>query len=68
MIPQFEKNSPEFLYVYKDGKAIRHKISTGYVSPDFIEIHDGVQEGDQIIVPLSGYNKFKNSNEITVKE
>lgn len=68
MIPQFEKGSPDYLYVYKDGSAIRHKISTGYVSPDYIEIHDGVQEGDQIIVPLSGYSKFKNSNEITVKE
>ncbi|HWS00240.1 MAG TPA: efflux RND transporter periplasmic adaptor subunit [Prolixibacteraceae bacterium] len=67
-IPQFEKGKPEYLYVYKDGKAIKNRITTGYVSPDYIEIIEGVKEGDQIILPLSGYHQFKNLEEITVNE
>jgi HlyD family secretion protein len=67
-IPQFEKGKPEYLYVYKEGKAIRSRISTGYTSADYIEIIDGVKEGDQIIVPLSGYHQMKNANEVAVKE
>ncbi|MCX6222027.1 MAG: efflux RND transporter periplasmic adaptor subunit [Bacteroidia bacterium] len=66
-IPQFEKENPEFLYVYSDGKAIKHRISTGYRSPNYIEISDGVKEGDQIIVPLAGYNQLKSISEISVK-
>jgi HlyD family secretion protein len=67
-IPQFEKGKPDYLYVYKDGKAVKTRISTGFVSPDYIEINEGVKEGDQIIVPLAGYNQFKNLVEITVNE
>lgn len=67
-IPQFEKGKPEFLFVFKDGKALKHRISTGFVSPDFIEITDGVSENDQILVPLSGYNQLKSINEVVVKE
>ncbi len=66
-IPQFAKGSPEYLYVYSEGKAIKHRISTGYVSPSFIEIADGVKEGDQIIVPLAGIDLLKNVSEISVK-
>lgn len=67
-IPQFDKVKPEYLYVLKDGKAIRHRVDVGYVSPDYLEIHEGVNLGDQIIVPLSGYHQLKNIDEITVKE
>ncbi len=66
-ISQFEKGRPDFLYIYNDGKALRTRISTGYMSPDYIEISDGVKEGDKIIVPLAGYHQFKNFNEIVVK-
>src|SRR5665647_1381606 len=66
-IPQFEKGNPEYLYVYSDGKAIKHRISAGYTSPSYIEITDGVKEGDQIIVPLAGYHQLKNVSEVSVK-
>ena len=66
-VPQFDKGKPEYLYVFKDGLAIKSRISIGFVSPDYIEIQDGVKEGDQIIIPLSGYHLFKNSNEVTVR-
>lgn len=66
-IPQFEKGKPEFLYLFKDGLAIKSRVSIGVVSPDYIEILEGVKEGDQIIVPLSGYHQYKNSNEVTVR-
>ena len=67
-IPQFSKGKPEYLYIYKDGKAYKNRISTGYISPDYIEITDGVKEGDQIIMPLSGYQLLKNANEVAVKD
>ena len=67
-IPQFDKGKPEFLFIYKDGKALKNRISTGYTSADYIEITEGVKEGDQIIVPLAGYHQLKSSEEITVKE
>ncbi|HEY5509692.1 MAG TPA: efflux RND transporter periplasmic adaptor subunit [Prolixibacteraceae bacterium] len=67
-IPQFEKGKPEFLYVLKDGKAFKHRVTVGLVSPEIIEISDGVNLGDQIIVPLTGYNQLKNINEVIVKE
>ncbi len=67
-IPQFDKGKPEFLFVYKDGKALKNRIATGYTNTDYIEVTEGVKEGDQIIVPLAGYHQLKNSEEITVKE
>lgn len=67
-VPQFSKDKPEYLYIYKDGKAFKSRISAGYISPDFIEVTKGVKEGDQIIVPLSGYHLLKNVAEIAVKE
>lgn len=67
-IPQFEKGKPEYLFVYKEGKAFKHRVTTGFTSPEFVEIIDGVSEGDTIIVPNSGYHLFKNINEIAVKE
>jgi len=67
-IPQFGKGRPEYLFIYKDGKAIKNRISSGLISPDYIEINEGAKEGDQIIVPLSGYHQIKEFNEVAVKE
>ena len=67
-IPQFNKVKPEFLYVYRDGKAFKNRISAGYISQDYIEIIDGVKEGDQIIVPQAGYELLKSANEVVIKE
>ncbi len=67
-ISQFEKGKPEFLFVYKEGKAFKHQVTIGFLSPEYIEIIDGVNEGDQIIVPNSGYHQLKNIVEVAVKE
>ena len=66
--PQFNKGKPEYLYVYKDGKAIKNRVTTGFVSSDYIEIIEGVKEGDLIIVPLSGYHQSKYADNVTVNE
>ena len=66
-IPQFDKGKPEFLYILQDEKAVKTKVSVGYVSPDYIEINEGVKEGDLIVVPSAGYHQFKNLNEVAVK-
>jgi len=65
-IPEFEKQQIEALYLYKNGKAIRQKVRTGLIGPDYIEITSGLNEGDQIIVPKRGYSVFKNLNEVVI--
>jgi HlyD family secretion protein len=65
-IPEFGKEKIEVLYLYKNGKAIRQQVKTGFISPEFIEIISGVNGGDQIIVPKSGISKFKNFNEVVI--
>lgn len=67
-IPQFNKLKPEYLFIYREGKAFKNRISSGFISPDYIEINEGVKEGDQIIVPLSGYHQIKEFNEVNVNE
>ncbi|MCE1199475.1 MAG: efflux RND transporter periplasmic adaptor subunit [Marinilabiliales bacterium] len=67
-IPQFDKGKIEYLYLYKEGKAIKTKISTGIINPDQIEISSGVSEGDVIIVPMAGYHQMRNATEVTVIE
>lgn len=37
------------VYVVRDGKAVRTAITTGYVDGGFIEVRDGLAEGDRVV-------------------
>lgn len=51
--------------VTKDGKAHRRRIKTGLSNFDFMEIKEGLQPGETVIV--SDMSAFKNTTEITIK-
>ena len=37
------------MYTVRDGKAVRTVVETGYVDGDFIEVRDGLAEGDRVV-------------------
>lgn len=49
----------------KDGKAERRTVKIGLSNFDFVEIKEGVQLGEQVIV--SDMSKFKNAKELEIK-
>jgi membrane fusion protein (multidrug efflux system) len=37
------------VYVVRDGTAVRTSITTGYVDGGFIEVREGLAEGDRVV-------------------
>ncbi|MEN1929344.1 efflux RND transporter periplasmic adaptor subunit [Luteimonas sp. MJ250] len=44
-----EDDGEPAVFVVRDGKAVRTAITTGYVDGGFIEVRDGLAEGDRVI-------------------
>lgn len=44
-----EDDGEPAVYVVRDGKAVRTAITTGYVDGGFIEVRDGLAEGEQVV-------------------
>jgi HlyD family secretion protein len=63
--PAFKGASPMDVFVLNNGKAEKRSVHTGLSNFDFIELKDGIKEGD--IVITSDMSEFKNSKELTVK-
>jgi HlyD family secretion protein len=63
--PAFKGASPMDVFVLNNGKAEKRSVHTGLSNFDFIELKDGVKEGDVVIT--SDMSEFKNSKELTVK-
>lgn len=62
----FEKETPNVLYVLKNGEAIRREITTGIKNPDYIQILSGLQAGEKVIVPKHGISAFHNSSSVAI--
>ena len=62
----FEKETPNVLYVLKNGEAIRRNISTGFKNPDFIQVLSGLEAGEKIIIPKKGILAFRNSSSVAI--
>lgn len=54
------------VFVMKDGKAIRRKVKTGIEAPDRIQVLEGVDPGDHLIV--SGHKALKDGMNVLVVE
>jgi len=56
----------EYVFVYEDGKAILKKVSTGIQDNTFIEITEGLEVGDEVIIaPYRAVSKtLKNNDEV----
>ena len=48
-IALLEDEGETAVYVVRDGKAVRTVIATGYVDGGFIEVRDGLAEGDRVV-------------------
>jgi membrane fusion protein (multidrug efflux system) len=40
----------DYIWVVRDGKASRREVQLGIRTPGFIEVHEGVQAGEQVVV------------------
>ncbi|HTD42238.1 MAG TPA: HlyD family efflux transporter periplasmic adaptor subunit [Mucilaginibacter sp.] len=63
--PAFKGASPQDIFVLSNGKAEKRSVHTGLSNFDFVELKDGVKQGDLVIT--SDMTEFKNSKELTVK-
>lgn len=64
--PAFKGGSVQEIFILrKDGKAERRTVKIGLTSFDFVEITEGVQKGETVII--SDLSKYKNVNEIEIK-
>jgi len=42
--------SADYIWLVTDGKASRHEVTLGVRTPGFVEIKEGVEEGEQVVV------------------
>ena len=46
-----------FCYVIEDGLVTKRNITTGISSEDYVEITDGIKEGEEVIADLGDYTE-----------
>ncbi|CUH94983.1 putative membrane protein [Propionispora sp. 2/2-37] len=66
-IPQaavLQKQGLYYVFSVEEGKAVRHQVEIGDVTDDMIQIKDGLQAGDQVII--SGVNQMKDGQIVKV--
>lgn len=61
LLTQDEK---DFVYVYRDGKAFRRSVRKGTVKDDFVEILQGLNPQDQVIV--AGQGSLNDGNPVQI--
>jgi HlyD family secretion protein len=57
--------SQQDMYVVRQGVAQKVQVTKGLTNPDYVEIAEGLQPGDRVII--SGYEKMKNAASIKLK-
>lgn len=53
---QYRKEG-SFCYVIEDGLVTKRNITTGISSEDYVEITDGIKEGEEVIADLGDYTE-----------
>lgn len=61
-VNQDEKNR-EFVYVYKDNKAVKKYVETGYEGKDLVQIVNGIEDDDLII---NNSSSIKEDNQFVI--
>ncbi len=64
--PAFNRNKQQDIYVVRNDKAVKVKVSTGLIGTDFIEITSGLTPGDRIIT--SDVSSFRHRREVDFHE
>lgn len=63
--PFFQDTGGQWIYVVKDGRAVKRSITLGRQNPDHYEVLDGLEAGEQVIT--SRYDLFNNADEIILQ-
>lgn len=65
-VEENQEDIKEYVFLYKDGKAILTRVKTGIQDNTYIQITDGVEEGDEVITaPYRAVSKtLKNRDEV----
>ena len=53
------------LWVIEDGKAVKRSVKLGEGSYDYVEVLEGLEPGDQVII--SDMNKYRSKDNLKVK-
>ncbi len=61
---QGEVRKVNYLFVVKDSRAYRRKVSLGHESGQVVEVSEGVEEGDKVVV--RGLHQLNDGDRITV--
>lgn len=51
-------------FIVKDGKVLRKAVKTGYETDTYIEVIDGVAEGEEVVT--AGQASLKDDSTVTV--
>jgi HlyD family secretion protein len=63
--PAFTGKKKQYVYVLKDNKALRREVETGLSNFDFIEIKNGLEVGEKVI--LTDLNDYEHLEEISIQ-
>lgn len=63
--PAFKGSSPQEVFVLSGNKAIRKSIHTGLSNFDYVELLDGVNPGDSVII--SDMSDYKNMQSVSIQ-
>lgn len=63
--PFFQDTGGQWIYVVKDGRAVKRAITLGRQNPDHYEVLDGLEAGEQVIT--SRYDLFNNADEVVLE-
>ncbi|MFT3884902.1 MAG: HlyD family efflux transporter periplasmic adaptor subunit [Flavobacteriales bacterium] len=63
--PFFQDTGGQWIYVLRDGRAVKRIITLGRQNPDHYEVLSGLEPGEQVIT--SRYDLFNNADEVIVQ-
>jgi len=61
----FKGASPQDVFVINGNRAVKHSVHTGLSNFDYVEVVDGIKQGDEVIT--SDMSEYKNTKELSIK-
>ena len=62
----FSRSQRQDVFVVKSGKAVRQSITTGLIGTEYVEVLNGLQAGDRVII--SDVSPFRHKKEIVFED
>ncbi|MFB9844966.1 efflux RND transporter periplasmic adaptor subunit [Mucilaginibacter ginsenosidivorans] len=61
----FKGASPQDVFVINGNRAVKHSVHTGLSNFDYVEVVNGIKQGDEVIT--SDMSEYKNTKELNIK-